>query len=76
MRLARATSLEVFDDLGVARVGIDLLRAPVGEGMGCSGDEDEAVLFGEGDHVAAEIEDVFRASWMLLQMRVPTSMTD
>ena len=68
--------LEVFDDLGVAGVGIDLLDAPVGEGMGGAGDEDEAVLVGEGDHVAAELEDVFAASWMLRQMRVPTSMTD
>ena len=51
--------LEVFDDLGVARVGIDLLDAPVGEGMGGAGDEDEVVLFGEGDHVAAEVEEVF-----------------
>ena len=51
--------LEVFDDLGVAGVRVDLLDAPVGEGMGGSGDEDEAVFFGEGDHVAAEVEEVF-----------------
>ena len=51
--------LEVFDDLGVAGIGVDLLDAPVGEGMGCAGDEDEAVLFREGDHVAAEVEEVF-----------------
>ena len=51
--------LEVFDDLVVAGVGVDLLRAPVGEGVGGSGDEHEAVFFGEPDHVAAEVEEVF-----------------
>ena len=51
--------LQVFDDLGVAGVGVDLLDAPVGEGMGGAGDEDEAVLFGEGDHIAAEVEEIF-----------------
>ncbi len=50
--------LEVFDDLGVAGIGIDLLDAPVGEGVSGSGDEEEVVLLGEGDHVAAEVEEV------------------
>ena len=50
--------LEVFDDLGVAGVGVDLLDAPVGEGVSGACDEDEVVLFGEGDHVAAEVEEV------------------
>jgi hypothetical protein len=51
--------LEVFDDLGVAGVGVDLLDAPVGEGVSGAGDEEEVVLFGESDHVAAEIEEIF-----------------
>jgi hypothetical protein len=51
--------LEVFDDLSVTGVGVDLLDAPVGEGMGGAGDEDEAVLLGERDHVAAEVEEIF-----------------
>ena len=51
--------LEVFDDLGVTGVGVDLLNAPVGEGVGGAGDENEAMLFGEGDHVAAEVEEIF-----------------
>ena len=50
--------LEVFDDLGVAGVGVNLLDAPVGEGMGGSGDKDEIVFFGEIDHGAPEIEEV------------------
>ena len=51
--------LEVFDDLVVARVGIDLLGAPVGEGMRGAGDEFELVFAGELDHFAAEFVDVF-----------------
>jgi hypothetical protein len=27
--------------------------------MRCAGDQDEAVLLGEGDHVAAQVEEVF-----------------
>ena len=54
--------LQVLDDLGVARIGIDLLGAPVGEGMGGAGDEDEAVLVGRGRSSAAEVEEIVRAS--------------
>jgi len=68
--------LEVFDDLGVAGVGVDLLDAPVGEGMGGAGDEDEAVLFGEGDHIAAEVEDVFLGVLDGLADARADSMTD
>ena len=39
--------LEIFHDLVIAGVGIDLLGAPISEGMGRAGDKDEAVLFGE-----------------------------
>ena len=45
--------LEIFDDLVVARVGINLLRAPVGEGVRGAGDEFEMVLAGQLDHFAA-----------------------
>ena len=38
--------LQILDDLVIARVGIDLLGAPVGEGMGGAGDEYEVVLAG------------------------------
>ena len=38
--------LQVLDHLVIARVGIDLLGAPVGKGMGGAGDELEAVLAG------------------------------
>jgi len=58
MRIGAGDELEVLDDLGVAGIGVDLLDAPVGEGMGGSGDEEEIVLFGEGNHVAAEVEEV------------------
>ena len=51
--------LEIFDDLVIARVGIDLLGAPIGEGMGGAGDELEVVVAGELDHFAAEFVDVF-----------------
>ncbi len=51
--------LEIFDHLVIARVGIDLLRAPVGEGMRGSGDEFEVVFARELDHFAAELVDVF-----------------
>jgi hypothetical protein len=51
--------LEVFDDLGVAWVGVDLLDAPIGEGVSGTGYENETVLFGEGDHVATEVEEIF-----------------
>jgi hypothetical protein len=51
--------LEIFDDLVIARVGIDLLGAPVGEGVRCAGDELELVLAGELDHFAAQLVDVF-----------------
>jgi hypothetical protein len=51
--------LEVFYDLGVTGVGVYLLDTPVREGVSGAGDEDESVFFGEGDHVAAEIEEIF-----------------
>jgi hypothetical protein len=50
--------LQVFDDLRIARIGVDLLHAPVGEGMGGAGYEHEAVLLSEADHVAAEVVEV------------------
>ncbi len=50
--------LQVLDYLVIARVGINLLRAPVGEGMGGAGDQLEAVLAGELDHLAAQVVDV------------------
>ena len=51
--------LEIFDHLVIARIGIDLLRAPVGEGMRGAGDEFEIVFAGELDHLAAQFVDVF-----------------
>src|ERR1700733_11802053 len=51
--------LQVFDHLGIARVGIDFLHAPVRKGMGRTGNENEAVLFRQRDHVAAQVEEVF-----------------
>ena len=39
--------LEIFDDLMVARVGIDFLGAPVGEGMRGAGDEFELSVRGQ-----------------------------
>jgi hypothetical protein len=50
--------LKVFDDLGVAGIGIDLLNTPVCEGVSGARDEEEVVLFGERDHVAAEVEEI------------------
>jgi len=51
--------LQIFDDLVIARVRVDLLAAPIGEGMGCAGDEGEVVLFGEANHLAAQVVEVF-----------------
>ena len=50
--------LHVLDDLEVALVGINVLRAPVRKRMRPAGAEQQAVLLGEGDHGAAELEDV------------------
>jgi hypothetical protein len=68
--------LQIFDHLVIARVGIDLLGAPVGKGVGGAGDELEAVLAASLIMFAAQLEDVLRASSMLRQTRVPTSTTD
>ena len=51
--------LQILDHLVVARVGIDILRAPVGKGMGGAGDQFETVLAGQLDHLAAQFVDVF-----------------
>ncbi len=59
MRLARATVCRSSTTPTIAFVGIDLLLAPVGEGMGGAGDEHEAVIVGEFDHLAAQVEEVF-----------------
>jgi hypothetical protein len=50
--------LQILDDLMVARVGIDLLGAPVGEGMRGAGNEDKLVIAGQLDHLAAQFVDV------------------
>ncbi len=51
--------LQIFDDAAIALVGIDLLLAPVGEGVSGAGDEHQAMFMGEANHLAAEIEEVF-----------------
>ncbi len=51
--------LQVFNDAAIALVGIDLLLAPVGEGMRCAGDEHQAMFVGEANHLAAEVEEIF-----------------
>ena len=51
--------LKILNDFVVALVGVDLLHAPVREGVGGAGDEAEAVFFRETDHVAAQVEEVF-----------------
>ena len=52
--------LQVLDDLQVALVGVDVLRAPVGEGMGRAGDELQPVLFGEADHPPPQVPQIRR----------------
>ena len=47
--------LHVFDDLVVALVGIDVLRAPVGKRMRRAGGQPQAVLLRQLDHVAAQV---------------------
>ena len=51
--------LQVLDDLGVAGIGIDLLRPPVGEGMRGTSHQTQAVFFRQANHVAAQVEEVF-----------------
>lgn len=46
--------LHVFNDGVVSSVGIDILRAPIGEGMGGGGGEAKVVLVGQMDEVGAE----------------------
>ena len=69
--------LEVFDDLGVAGIGIDLLHAPVGEGVGGAGDEEEAVLFGEARSCCGGgRRGLPGRPGCCCRRAVPTSMTD
>ena len=51
--------LEVFHDLVVARVRINLLGAPVGKGMRGARNQLQAMLGGQLDHLAAQLVDVF-----------------
>ena len=51
--------LQVFDYLGVAGVGVDLLDAPVGEGVSGACHQHQAMFLRQPDHVAPEIEEVF-----------------
>ena len=52
--------LHVLDDLQVALVGVDVLHAPVGERMRGAGDELQAVLLGERDHLPAQVAQIRR----------------
>ena len=69
--------LHVLDDLLVALVGMDLLRAPVGERMRAAGGEPQAVLLAPGapSRAAVSLTSAL-ASLMFLQTPVPTSTTD
>ena len=50
--------LHVFDDLEVALIRINVLRAPVGKRVRGAGTQQQAVLAGELHHGAAQVEDV------------------
>ena len=50
--------LQILNHLGVARVRIDLLRAPVGKGMRRSGHQHQVVLLRQLDHLPPQIEEV------------------
>ena len=51
--------LQVFDDVLVAVVSVDLLHPPVGKRMGRGRSQPQAVLLGQRDHVAAQLLDFF-----------------
>ena len=77
IRFDARDQLHVLDDLQVALVGVDVLHAPVGERMRGAGDEQQAVLLRERRSSARRrLTMSARASSMLRQTPVPTSITD
>ncbi len=50
--------LQILNHAGVSRVGIDLLRAPVREGMRRSRNQHQPMLPRQQNHLAAQIEEI------------------